>query len=168
MLCFPLPPSLVEFLFHFCVRSEAEHWPPHQKTRVLLGHFPWDLVYESQPLSWFVKFPWCWPRGGCHSHCDLDDSGGEAVAAADLTNVLCHPWCPLQKNYRCSLQSIPFFFQAAVLAVGKTQLGKGQDALPWIRSSTWIVLPASSVTTSSEGSPSTRWRRKPTASPATL
>lgn len=75
MLCFPLPPSLVEFLLHFCVRSEAEHWPPHQKTWVLLGHFPWDLVYESQLLSWFVKSPRCWPRGGCRGHCDLDDEG---------------------------------------------------------------------------------------------
>lgn len=62
------PTILTHVPLNLCVRLEAEHWPQHQETWVLLSHSPWDLGCEGQLLNWFVKSPSCWPHGGCSGH----------------------------------------------------------------------------------------------------
>lgn len=88
------PTILTHVPLNLCVRLEAEHWPQHQETWVLLSRSPWDLGCEGQLLNWFVKSLSCWPHGGCSGHPASHMMVMAAVAippAVDITNVLSPP-----------------------------------------------------------------------------
>lgn len=83
----------------------------------------------------------------------------EAASLCSFKFCLCSS-CPHASDFPCR--------QVAAPAVGRTLWARAPAARPWTRSSTLTVSSAWPAAPSCAGSRSSPWRRRPTASPATL